>query len=140
MISSSPLTFIPDIKFTEYSQYEYDIAGPEVRKAMIDNSLEARIVYKDGDPVMLTGLVGKGLMSVPYLWTLMTPTIKSLGLSDLRNLVRQLALRKTAMETMVMEGFPEAARLAALFGFQPTDYEYTHEDKHFRLWRNTWHF
>lgn len=140
MISSSPLTFIPDIKFTPYSQFEYDHSGPEVRKAMVENSREARIVYRDGEPVMLAGLAGKGLISVPFLWTLMTPLVETLSLSELRYLVRELALRKTAMETCIMEGYPQAARLATLFGFLPTEYEYTIQDKPFRLWRNTWHF
>ena len=140
MINSSPINFIPDLNWTEYSKFELDQTSPEAKAALIKNSSAMRIFHHDGTPMLIVGVLKPGLMSTPYIWALMTPVIEMLTISEMRTLVKEFRSYGQMAETVVMEENERAKRFAALFGFKPTAGMVEIAGKDFRIWRTEWAF
>lgn len=138
MISSSPINFIPDLNWTQYSKFELEHTSPEAKAVLIKNTHAMRIFHHDGDPVLVVGALRPGLMATPYIWALMTPVIEHLSISEIRSLVKEFREYGRSVETVIMEGNDRAIRFATLFGFFPTEGIVEIANQNFRLWRTKW--
>lgn len=134
MISVEDISFIPDMELTEYSRLEFE--NEQAKDMLVKRSKEIKLVLKDGEPVMLVGLYRPALLSIPFLWTLLTPRVAALKLSEFKTLARILREYKLVKETLIQDGNVAAQRLAYFFGFAPTEHFYSTDDRVMRLWRN----
>lgn len=138
MITNSPIDFIPDLNWTNYSKFELDQTSPEAKAVLLRNSTAIKIFHHDGDPMLVVGCLKPSLMATPYIWALMTPIVEMLTISEMRTLVKEFRSYGGHAETVIMEEFERAARFASLFGFKPTLGQVEIAGKMFRIWRTEW--
>ena len=137
MIRIEEIRDIPEVAMTPYSAFEFGSYSAEARKELVRGSKIIRLVFRNSVPILVGGLYRGSLISIPYLWILLTPEFSSLRISELRSLVHELSLYAPQMETLIDESNDRAVRLAKLFHFSPTETLVQVANTYYRMFRRS---
>jgi len=135
MIQIEDTKEIPEYLWTSTSSKEYALMPREAHEELIQKSNPVKVISFRGRPLVVAGLFRSSLLSIPYLWVLVTQEFRDAKPGVVRAIVRVTDTLAPRCETLVEDGNEGAERLARVFKFRPTVSTLALGDQTYTLYR-----